>query len=74
MIDLKKCTAARNDGELGGPRCQEPATHVTSIGYRCDLHAEELRRSLRSSNTVIAAIKGRAFTEEEISDLIVRLQ
>jgi hypothetical protein len=74
MIDPTRCMAPRNSKEISGPRCQEPATHSTTLGHRCDLHAEELRRALRNSNTIIAVAKGRAFTEEEINAIVVRLQ
>lgn len=62
MTDLCRCLASR-DGSLGGPRCQEEATHNSFMGRRCARHAEELRESLGK----------RARTEEEIAKLVVEL-
>jgi hypothetical protein len=59
---------------LGGPRCQEPATHETVLGRRCAHHAEELRQSLRDPHTTGNILAGgRARTEEEIARLVVEL-
>jgi len=84
-IDRSRCTAPRDappdvPGQtfidrlrsLGGPRCQEPATHATCMGRRCARHAEELRQSLRNPHTLGNVLTG-ARTEEEIARLVVAL-
>lgn len=73
MIDVTRCMASA-DGELGGPRCQELATHESVMGRRCTRHAEELREALRNPNTLGNVLTGgRARTEEEIARLVVEL-
>lgn len=86
-IDTSRCTAPREappevPGQtfidrirnLGGPRCQEQATHMTVMGRRCARHAEELRQSLRDPHTLGNVLAGnRARTEEEIARLVVEL-
>lgn len=86
-IDTTRCMAPREEPpdvpgqtfigkirSLGGPRCQEPATHETVMGRRCAHHAEELRQSLRNPHTLGNVLTGgRARTEEEIARLVVAL-
>ncbi len=71
-IDPTRCVAARDDVELGGPRCQELATHRTLFGRRCARHAEELRQTMRDPNTLGNVIAG-VRTEEQIARVIVEL-
>jgi len=87
MIDRSRCMAPRDalpedPGQtfidwlrsLGGPRCQEPATHATCMGRRCAHHAEELRRNLRNPHALGNVLcDGRRRTEEEIARLVVEL-
>lgn len=87
IIDTSRCMAQRDatpdvPGQtfidrirsLGGPRCQEPATHETVMGRRCARHAEELRQALRDPRTLGNILAGdRARTEEEIARLVVEL-
>lgn len=88
MIDTSRCMAPREAPpdatpeqtfidrlrSLGGPRCQEPATHATVMGRRCARHAEELRQSLRDPNTLGNILAGgRARTEEEIAAMVREL-
>ena len=74
MIDRSRCMAPKNRSELGGPRCQEPATHDSVFGRCCEVHAEELREALRSPNTVGNLLTGgRPRTEDEIARLVVEL-
>lgn len=74
MIDRSRCMALRDGEPLGGPRCQEPATHQTLQGRRCARHAEALRQSLRAPNTLINVLAGKgACTEEEIARVVVEL-
>jgi hypothetical protein len=72
VIDRSRCMAALDPITLGGPRCQEPATHDSIVGRRCAAHAEELRQALRSPNTFINVLSG-VRTEEEIARLVVPL-
>lgn len=65
-----RCTAPRDGHEVGGPRCQETATHTTYLGRKCARHVEEMRRALRSPNTLVSLIRGRPYTEEEIAKMI----
>ena len=73
FIDRTGCMGPRNDKELGGPRCQEPATHSTYIGRRCTHHAEGMRQALLNPNALVSVLKGRAHTEEEIARLVKEL-
>jgi hypothetical protein len=74
MIDPTRCMAPSNRSDLGGPRCQKPATHATVLGRRCAVHAEELRQSLRDPNTLGNVLAGgRARTEDEIERMVVKL-
>ena len=73
MIDRSRCMAPHDESTLGGPRCQEPATHITVLGRRCIRCAEDLRRAMRDPNTFINVVLGRARTEEEIAKLVVPL-
>lgn len=73
MIDTSRCMARRDDADLGGERCQEPATHATVMGRRCTRHAEALRRAFRDSRALCNAVLGRARTEEEIARVVVEL-
>jgi hypothetical protein len=75
VIDRSRCMAPRDDASFGGPRCQEPATHKSIMGRCCARHAEALRESLRSPNTLGNIFAGRrARTEEEIARMVVELQ
>jgi hypothetical protein len=88
MIDTSRCMAQRDATlddattedtfidrlrSLGGPRCQEPATHETVMGRHCACHAEELRRALRDPHTLGNILSGRPPTEEQIARLVVEL-
>jgi hypothetical protein len=72
MIDRARCTALLEDAMFGGPRCQELATHDSFVGHRCARHAEELRRALRSPNTLINIRRGPR-SESEIAQMVVEL-
>lgn len=79
MIDPSRCTASR-DGEIFGELCQQPATHRTPFGRRCEKHAEAFKIALRDPNSlanVLACSKTReplrARTEEEIARFVTRL-
>lgn len=76
MIDPKRCTAPVEGGFRGillGPLCQEEATHETPSGRRCARHAEELRRALRSPNTLLNVLAGKRLSEAQIDRMIVEL-
>lgn len=73
FIDRTRCMGPRNDKELGGPRCQEQATHSTYLGRRCTHHAEVIRQALLSPDTLVSVLKGRAHTEEQVESMIVEL-
>jgi len=73
VIDRSRCMAPRDESTLGGPRCQEPTTHVTVLGRRCTRCAEELRRAMRDPHTFINVALQRARTEEEIDRMVVAL-
>jgi hypothetical protein len=74
MIDRSRCMAPHDPAQLGGPRCQEPATHATALGRRCTRHAEAYRDALRNPRTLGNVIAGgRARTEEEIARMVVEL-
>jgi hypothetical protein len=73
-IDRSRCMALRDGASLGGPRCQEPATHETVMGRRCTRHAEAFREALRDPNTIGNVLSGgRARTEKEIARMVVEL-
>jgi len=72
MIDRSKCMASC-DGSLGGPRCQDAATHESVWGRRCTKHADELKKRLRDPSTLGNIIAGRARTEEEIGKMVREL-
>jgi hypothetical protein len=74
MIDPTRCMAPKNRSELGGPRCQEPATHDSIFGRCCTPHAEELREALRSPDMIGNLLaEDRSRTEEEIARLVREL-
>lgn len=73
-IDRTRCMGQLDPEDLGGPRCQAPATHGSMFGRRCDPCAEKLRQALRDPNSVInALVDGKACTEERIARLVRRL-
>jgi hypothetical protein len=52
--------------------CGKPATHTSYGGTKplCADHAEELRKSLRSPDTLGNVLAGRPRTEEEIASMV----
>jgi hypothetical protein len=52
--------------------CGEPATHASYGGTKplCGYHAEQLRESLRSPDSIGNVIAGRPRTEEEIAIMV----
>lgn len=69
-VDRERCMG-QGDGLHG--LCQKPATYASVMGRRCETCAEQLRRAMRSPNTLANLALGRARTEDEIAKLLVRL-
>lgn len=62
---MSTCMAPKNDNELGGPRCGEPASWVCPLGPRCDRHAQEEIAAIRDGSSAIALIAGTRGTSRE---------
>ena len=56
----------------GYEACAKPATHVGYLGTKplCEEHAEDLRRALRSADSIGNLVAGRIRTEEEIAIMV----
>jgi len=50
--------------------CNEPATHESISGDRCDACAEKLRQAMRNPNTVMNMLAGGARTEAQIARMV----
>jgi hypothetical protein len=69
-LPVRQWLAAAGARVMSSP-CGRAATHVAYDGRPlCDAHAEELRASLRSPDTVGNLIAGRGRTKEEIAALV----
>ena len=64
------CTAPKDEGVLGGPRCGASATYQTLLGPRCTTCTAKLRLAMRDPSTMGNVLSGRARTDDEIDRLI----